>query len=263
MPESIPARHEIGANRPPIEVRLAEDHGPLKLRVDALLIEAGSIPAKIETPEQFEAATTTQRALAAALKDVETAHTAEKATVAPIVRAIDGFFLTNGLKGRLEPTLRVIANRNGAYQAELAEAKRREEAARAAEAAEAARKKLDEAAELEAAGRHTEAAVRTEGALAQDMEAEKAAHRAGGSDTTLGRVYTGAGTSSLKITAKIVVDSDTVDLEKLRPYLPLAALEEAVRQMARVKNLKHQDLLDGKLPIKGVTYEKQATSSAR
>lgn len=255
----------IGHNNPPVDFRveLAERQAGLKLRAEALLAEAGAHPASIETAEQHEAAATTAKALAEILREVGVEHTKEKAPFIDKTNAIDEFFLTRGLKGRLEPVSRKIALLNGAYQQRLADARRKAAEEEAKAAADAAAAKAKEAADLEAAGRHTEAEVKLEGAMAQEQVAGQAAYRAGATDTDLGRSYTAAGTSSLNVTAKPVVDADKVDLEKLRPFLSIDALEAAVRNMARAKGMKHGDLLDGKMPIAGVTFERVAMARGR
>jgi hypothetical protein len=258
--ETTTDRHGIGGNSPPFEVVLAERQAPLKLRVDALINEANSLPAVIETPEQHVAATTFLQNAKTALADAAAAHTVEKAPFKAGGDACDKFFLSAGLKGRLEPLTRTIANKNGAYQDRLAQARAKElrEAQEKAEAEMQA--KLDEAAALESQGRHTEAAVKMEGADAQEQRAAAKGQRATMAPKDLGRTHTEAGTSSLIIGAKVVIDGDVVDLEKLRPFLPVDALETAVRAMIKVKGLKPQQLLDGALVIKGVTFERTATS---
>jgi hypothetical protein len=258
-----PAEAILGHNNPPFAVELAERQGPLKLRVDALIQQAEALPKEIETEEQHLAAALFLRDATSTLVDVASAHTTEKAPLKLKTDAIDEFFLSKGLKGRLEPLKNAISSRNGAYQLKLAEERRQEQIRIANEQAAAAAKRVEEAAALETAGRHTEAAVKMEGAQAQEVMANNAEIKAAAPARDLGRTYSGAGTSSLVVGAEPVVDMDTVDLDKLRPFLKLADIEAAVKALAKARGLKPQDLLDGKLSIKGVTFNKTANSRVR
>lgn len=250
----------LGHNNPPFSVELAERQAALKLKVEALIGEANALPAVIETEDQHERATGIVKRAAETLKEIETAHGDEKKPFSEKTKVIDEFFLTKGLKGRLEPTKNLIAGRNGAYQDRLAQKRAEELAEEAKRNAAAAQQRMSEAATLEDQGRHTEAAVAMEGAQALDIEAGNAAIRSEGPAKELGRSFTSAGTSSLIITATPIVDGDEVDLEKLRPFLAIDALEAAVRAMVKAKGLKPQQLLDGALVVKGVTFKRNATS---
>lgn len=258
-PKTDDPRLGIGGNNPPFEVELAERRAPLKARVENLIVRMMEAPNPVETPEQHELCVALKSEADGLLKEIESEHEEEKGPLAAKTKVIDAFFLTKGLKGRLEPQKNTIAQRNGKYQDDLAKQRAKQAQEAAEEAAKLAAAKVDEAAALEAEGRHTEASVKMEGAQAQEQHAQALASQAQAPTKDLGRTFTAAGSSSLIITATPVVDPDKIDLEKLRPFLAIDALETAVRAMIRAKGLKAQDLLDGKLAVAGLSFERKVT----
>lgn len=253
--------HQLGANNPPpFRVELAERNALLKARVDSALGLAKAMPAVIETQEQHEAAVAFAGTATTLLADITTTHTKEKAPLKEKTDAIDEFFLSKGLKGLLEPEKARISRLNGAYQDQLAQARQKELDDAAEAARQAAAAKVEEAATLEAAGRHTEASVQMEGAQAQEDHAAVLSSQAAAPVKDLGRSYTSFGTSSLVVAAKPVIDPDKIDLEKLRPFLAMDALERAVNGLIKARGFKPPQLLAGELKVEGLTFERDAKS---
>lgn len=154
------------------------------------------------------------------------------------------------------------------------ERKRREAAAAAERAAleaerAAARKRSEEsraAAEAEAAKRRAEAesAREAENRAAEERAAAQAAAAVSMADLSRSRGERGGSASLKTFTDFRDLDRETVDLEKLRPYLPDKALEQAMRGWLDAnKAAAATAIKTGVQPIKGVVIFESYRSAGR
>jgi hypothetical protein len=225
-PEDAPSQAEI------IRERLTEENADLLRRKTELVAGLERVPAEIDDASATKAADFIKQ-LTATAKDADARRVAAKEPYLAGGRAIDGFFspIKDGLllvKKKVEDRLTIYQRAKAAEERrrrEEAERLAREEAERAAkEAAEraaamASEQDLDVAVEAERAANQARA-----DALQRQKEAEaKAAdlHRTRGD---LGAV------ASLRTTWDFeVLDIHAIPLETIRPYLPIAAVEQAIR----------------------------------
>ena len=216
---------------------LGEEIAGLVARKAELLGSVSRVPATIADDETSRKVADLVKLIAACIKNAEADRVARKEPFLEGGRVIDGVF-----RGITEPLTRAktdVERRLTLYQREVAEAERhrREEVARA-ERAEAERL-AREAAEAEAAAQ-TEADVDeaiSADALAQqrgaDAVAAQRAAEAKPAELSRQRSDFGAVASLRRFWDMEGLDRDTIDLNTLRPFLPLDALEKAVRSFIR------------------------------
>lgn len=230
-----PIGHNTGQIPTPeiIAEMLAEDNKDLMKRREELLASTARMPATVDN-EETAAKFVDMRRLWKALESVaEDRRSEAKAPYWDGGKAVDGFFAT--IKDVVAAEVKKIDNAQTKYMREKADKERREreaEARKAQEAAEAAAKRAaDEAAKADDEKGIAEAEKAQEEAMAAHEEALRATDKAGGSAADLSRVRgTYGSTSSLRTVWTFRdLDREKLDLQKLRPYLPLDALEKAMR----------------------------------
>lgn len=218
-----------GHNLPPdpieaLRERLRDDHGEKMRRADDLLAGAGRVPDAITDDEMAGKISDFLKQIAAHMKLLDHGRVTEKEPHLSAGRAIDGFF--GGPIKALDEAKTKISRRLAAFlkAKEDAERRRREEEARRVR--EEAERKAAEAAALEAAGRVEQADV----ALAEAQIAEAMAEQAGrGDDHTRARGEYGAVSTLAAAWTFEVEDRAKIPLDLLRPYLPAAAVDSAIR----------------------------------
>lgn len=143
-------------------------------------------------------------------------------------RTINTFF--KSFDARLMKAKVTISQRATAYmnkKAEAARQKRLEEEARARALADA---KAREAAEKAKAGDGQAAHAAQAAAANHENEAEQAASAASAKPSELARTQTESGTATLAETWSFEIeDINRIDLEALRPFIPQASIEQALR----------------------------------
>jgi hypothetical protein len=234
---------------------LGEEITGLAARKAELLGSVSRVPAAVVDDVTAGRVADLIKLIAACIKNAEVDRVARKEPFLEGGRVIDGVF-----RGITEPLARAktdVERRLTLYQREVAEAeRRRREAIALAERAEAERL-AREAAEREAAAETVadiDVAI-SAGALAQQREADAvAAQRAAEAkpaELSRQRSDYGAVASLRRFWDMEGLDRETLDLETLRPFLPLDAIEKAVRAFIK----------SGGRELKGVRiFENTATS---
>jgi hypothetical protein len=235
-------RAAVGHNRPPegdpLTERLREEHALLLDMADTLVRQLGALPPKITDEEQrHRASDFAVNKLADTAAKLEKLHAHEKEPYLAGGRTCDSVLLTPAKL--LRDGKRKVELLIGAYLDEVAERERlaREEEARKA-AIEAER--LLREAEAAAAEAATEEALE-QAVVAEDKAAEahfvadkaQQAAEARPADLTRGHSATGVLSSLKKELRCDGFDRAQLDLEPLRPYLPQAALETAIKAFLR------------------------------
>lgn len=232
----------LGHNQPPSDAlilaeQLPELEGELLNRRDELLASVSRAPKEIRDDVTAGRVADLIRLVAACVKAAETRRVGTKEPYLAAGRSVDGFF-----RGITEPLARAktdVERKLTLYQREVAEAerRRREEVARQ-EREEAERQRRE--AEAAAAAVATEADVDdaiSAGELARQREADAiAAQRAAEAkpaELSRQRSDFGAVASLRRFWDVDDLERDKLDLETLRPFLPLDALEKAVRGFVR------------------------------
>ncbi len=212
---------------------LGEEISTLTARKAELLGSVGRVPATIADDEGARKVADLIKLIAACIKNAEADRVSRKEPFLEGGRVIDGVF-----RGVTEPLTRAktdVERKLTLYQREVAEAerRRREEVARA-ERAEAERLAI-EAAECEAEAA-TDADIDdaiSADALARQREADAvAAQRAAEAkpaELSRQRSDYGAVASLRRFWDMEGLDRETIDINALRPFLPLDAIEKAVR----------------------------------
>lgn len=235
-------RAEIGGNDPPVGVdhlaeRLREAHLDLLKRQAELLDGATRAPVVIESEEVAEQATDFIKQVQICAKNLEAARVKEKEPFLDASRRVDGFFKTAA-----DPLARVkaeIERRLTLYQRRKAdeERQRREEAERMAreEAAARAREAAEAAARLEREAELPAAIKAERDARDAQADAERLGRIATSKPADMSRTRTQQGTvaSLTQFWTFADLDRESIDLEKLRGHIPLAALEQAVGSFVR------------------------------
>lgn len=235
---------DLGHNRPPPDLltgevlheRLEDDHAALVKRRDDLLAAAERVP-DITDDDLARRASDFIKQVMAAVKALEGARVSEKEPYLAGSRTVDGFFkslsdpldlIKRGIEKKLTLYLREKAEQERRERMERERLAREEEAQRRREAEEAERKLADERSLHEA----VEAQKRHEQAAADRVKAEQ---EAGAKAAEMSRVRGEYGAvSSLRTTWTFSdLDRGTLDLEALRPHLPLDGLERAVRAFVK------------------------------
>lgn len=223
-----------------LRLRLKEEYAALLTRAAALTETEAKLPT-INTEDLAKRATDYRDQVRKCTAALEAAHKAAKEPFLEAGRVVDSTLLAVS-KGLKELNIR-ISLLLGAYQEDKAEAERKVRAAEAERLAEDARKKEAAAlAAMETAPAATaEAALDTAIAAQGQVAAAEAAAQAPASE--LGRVHGDFGaTASLRKEWKHKdVDRATLNLEALRPYLPMDGIDTAIRAYIKAGGRK----LDG------------------
>lgn len=243
MPDDIRnPRLDIGGNNPPspieaLRAELAENSGKLIARRDELLSGVERAPAEIADEEICGKVADLVKMIMACHKASEAARVAAKEPYLEAGRAVDGFY--RAITDPLEKARKTLDQRLTAYQRRKAEEERRrreEEAARQRAEAEAARRAAEEA----------EAKARDERDLADAITAEEIARQAVAdaamaqraaeakpAELSRSRGDYGAVASLRTRWVGEIADRDALDLDALRPHLPIDGLERAVNAFVR------------------------------
>jgi hypothetical protein len=229
----------IGHNHPPdgdaLTARLAETTADLAARSAELLAAVERVPATLDDEAIFSRSVDFTAQIKAHVKAIDKRRTAEKEPFLSGGRAVDAFF--SAAAAPLTAAVEAIDKRLNAYlRAKEAEARRQREA---------------EAARLRAEAEALAAAAQTEATLTQAVELEAQAdatadHAARAASVDLTRTHAAMG-STVSLSAPWtfeVVDRNAVDLVALRPYLPAAAVDQAIRGFVRAggRNLAGVDI---------------------
>ena len=227
----------LGHNRPPegeaIRLRLQEEYKSLLERAKELETGFGNTPTVIEDEGMAMAVSDFVVQINSNLKNLEKARTHEKEFFLRGGREVDGFFKTaakaiNDAKAELARRLTVY---HRAKEAEERRA-REEEARKAAAEAERLRKEAEARAAALAKEDELDSAIEAEKAAAEAAKRQEEARRAAAakaSELSRTRGDYGAVSSLKTFWTFSDLDRQTLDLEALRPHIPLDALERAVR----------------------------------
>lgn len=232
---------EPGHNQPPLDAdplreRLQSDHEALCSRVEELLAAVERVPDEVTEATAGKVSDFIKQ-LTGHVKLLDTTRVGEKEPYLAGGRNVDGFFkpLTDSLDG----AKRLVEGRLNIFLRQKAEEerRRREEEARLQReeaerlAAEAARREQEakDATTLEEAIAAEEAA---KNAQADRLKAEQAAG-AKAADLSRTRGDYGAVSSLRTFWDFEVEDIHKVSLETLRPHLPIAAVEQAIRSYVK------------------------------
>lgn len=246
----------IGHNNPPsLAEILTEKHESLLAEVDAVAVKANAAPKAITTDEHVGLVGDVVKTARRLAKKVDDTRKVEKEPHLTASREVDSYF--NAIGERIDRIATVLEARATEYQrAKAAEARRirEEEARKAREEEERQRQIAQRAAE---SNRPTTAAKHEDKADAAAERARAAAASAQASAADLTRTRSAGGTV---VTTKTTWDFEILELAKvplelLRPYLPRADIEKALR--AYVKFNKDA------APVPGVRIFQNETASFR
>lgn len=264
MTDTLPADHQVGANNPPsLEVLLEERHGALKVELRKTLDAIAALPAEISSDAEETQAIELQAAVAVLEKKIKSAHATEAEEAAKIKTTVDIFFLTRGLSGQIVTPKTQLARRVGDWLAKKAAIRQAQLDAEAKRLREEADARLAEAAAAEEKGDHTIAEVKQNAAEAVDRAADTAQAQANAPAAERARTYSSAGTTSLRQVLECEPDRATVDLEFLRPYLPMDAVKTAIGAAMRANGWKQSDIDKANAAIKGAGLKLVNTSGTR
>jgi hypothetical protein len=216
---------------------LEEEIAALVARKAELLGSVGRVPASVSDDMTAGRVADLIKMIAACIKNAEADRVARKEPFLDGGRVIDGVF-----RGITEPLMRAktdVERKLTLYQREVAEAERRrreEVAHQEREEAERQRKEAEAAAAAAATEADVDDAISAD-ALAQQREADAVAAQreaeAKPAELSRQRSDYGAVASLRRFWDMDGLDRDKLDLETLRPFLPLDALEKAVRGFVR------------------------------
>jgi hypothetical protein len=225
----------IGHNNPPSAVDiLADKHAVLLREVEALAARANAAPLSIRNDGDLGTVADIVRTSRTLAKSLDTARVAEKEPHLTAGREIDGFF--KATTERLDRVTKALEARATEYQrAKAAEERRRREE-------EARRAREEEERQRQIAARATEEGRRAAAAKAADKadeaadrtRAAEAAAQASAVDLTRVRTETGTVVTTRTTWEFEVTDLAAVPLEIIRPYLPRADVEKAIRTFVRM-----------------------------
>lgn len=203
----------------PLLERLREDYARLQERADELLATEARLPDSL-TEDTVGRVSDFAAQIKACIRAADDAHKAEKDPFLKAGRTVDAWL------GSIKRPLLDLCNRVEARVTAFLRAKEEEERRKREEEA---RRLAEEARALVAAGDKGQA--REVRAAARELR-EEARH---GTAADLVRTSTGmGGVATLKTTWTFKdLDRLKLDLERLRPYLPIEALEKAVRAFVR------------------------------
>lgn len=236
-------RDGIGGNSPPDPLTILRDE--MAERVAPLLARRKEIEARLpNVPERIDDDVTAGKVADfikvtnAAIKAAEGFRVTEKEPHLAASRAVDGFFKTE-LTEPLEKVKKALEPRLTDFQRRKVEEERRIRLAAEKAAQEAADRAAKDAAEA-AAAMQTEADLPAaiaaeEQARVATTDAVQAAREAAAKPAELSRSRGeyGAVASLRETVVGEIVDRDKLDLERLRPYLPLDGLQKALNAFVK------------------------------
>lgn len=235
------ANSMIGHNAPPIDAAiiadgLKEQFSDLTRRRDELLAAEARIP-PIDDEDTARKIADFVKQITAASKAADTARVAAKEPFLAAGRSVDGFFkaISDPLTDLKKKVERRLTDYLRAKEAEERDRRLREER-EARERAEQARREADAAAQAMRDAASLDTAVQAEKAAdAAAADAVKAEVAATAKPAELSRVRGEYGAVSSLRTEWVFegVDRATIDLEALRPYLPVDGIEKALRSYIR------------------------------
>ena len=223
----------IGHNSPPSDAEYLENHlrdvnEPLLNGAQKLIEAADRIPTTIEDEETAAKVSDFIKLVNGSKKNLENNRVTEKEPFLKLGRVVDGFFKTvtdslDKAKARAQKPLDAYLLKKAAE-----ERKRREEEAAALRKKQeeelAAANALEKANKATASDNMLEQAAATEAAAQKAQEAAEAKQ----SDMAKARGTMGAVASLRTRIVGEVVDMKTIDLEKLRPYMTMEAVQKAL-----------------------------------
>lgn len=236
---------------------LSEEIEPLIRRRDELLGSCQRAPAAIEDETTSGKVADLTKLISACIKNAEADRVSRKEPFLEGGRIVDGLYkqITEPLtKSKTE-----VERKLTLWQRQKAEEERRrreEEARRQAEEAERARRIAAEAEAKLRTERDVEAAIAAEEAARQreaDAVAARRAAEAKPAELSRERSDLGAVASLRRFWDWTDLDRDQIDLEALRPHLPLDAIEKAVRSYIKA----------GGYELRGVVIFENTTTSVR
>ncbi len=234
----------MGHNNPPTEAEamredMADRNRKALQRAEDLIAAADRVPTEIDlTEEGAEVSgkiTDLERQITVCFRALDEARTTDKAPYLAMTRTVDEFF---------RPTLTTLESAkarvkkvqtNYLVKRENAERKRREDLA--AEERKKTEAAAAEAAKLEQAGKHSEAAKVMDQAVVADQNAsffQNASQAKGASVASTTGDMTGARSSLRYVWTGEVLDRNVLDLEALRPFLAMDALQKALNQFVKL-----------------------------
>lgn len=231
----IAATTAVGHNvPPPLRQVLAENYASLAADVDAIAVRANDAPRAVTSDDDLGRVGDLVKDVRLVAKRVDAARVAEKEPHLTAGREIDAFF--KGMAERLDRIGKTLESRATEYQrAKAAEERRRreEEARKAREEEERQREIAARAAEANRSASAAKAEHKAEVAGERAREAEAAA-QAKAADLTRTRSETGTVATARTEWAFELIDATAIPLEPLRPYIPRADLEKAIRSFVRM-----------------------------
>lgn len=208
--------------------QLKRDFAHVESAIAALEARAASSPLVLEDDDDLALVTGLVGELGKAAKRTDDLRDIQGRPHLEAQRTINTFF--KSFETRLKAARDKIGQRATAYmnkKAEAARAKQREEEARARALAEA---KAREAADALKAGDAERAHAAQAASDNHANRADHAADAATAKPADLARTQTDSGTATLAQTFEFEIENiDLIDLEALRPFLPRAAIEQAMR----------------------------------
>ncbi len=229
---NAPARTAAAAddNRLPLVSvdQLKHDFAHVETAIAALEKRAAESPLVLEDDDDLAAVTALAGELGKAAKRADDLRDIQGRPHLDAQRTINTFF--KSFETRLKTAKDRISQRATLYMSKKAEAERakqREEEARVRALAEA---KAREAAEALKAGKAEEAHAAQAASDNLNNRADHAADAAAAKPADLARTQTDSGTATLQQSWEFEIENiDLIDLEALRPFLPRAAIEQAMR----------------------------------
>jgi hypothetical protein len=259
--------HDLRNSQPPtLREELDERHGRLAERRDELLEAAGRVPATIDDEEIAGRVQDFIKQIGACTKTAETFRVSEKEPHLESGRVVDGFF--RAITDPLAKAKKEIEGRLTLYLRKKAEAERRarEEAERLArEEAERTRRAAEEAATKLTRESDLQSAIEAETTARQAAaDAMRATANADAKAAELSRTRGDYGSvGSLRTFWDFrVEDRSAIDLETLRPFIPVDALDKAVRAFINA-NKPDKSGGDWPKPIRGVRIFENTSAVVR
>lgn len=235
-----------------IRENLSEKHESLVNRAYQLLEAEDRVPPEIGDDDQAGKVGDLVRLITAAVQTAELARKTEKEPHMAAARTVDGFF--KEISEPLGELKTRVSRRLTAYLTAKAERERRAREEEARRLREEAEKQAAAAAKAEAAA-PAAAAIVMEQALATEAQAVIAERAVEAKPAELSRTRGDVGSVSSLKTRWVgeVSDRAALDLEALRPYIPVAALQTALNGAIKA----------GVREIKGCRIFQETTAAVR
>lgn len=228
-------RDGIGGNLPPdpltiLREEMAERVAPLLARRKEIEARLPNVPERIDDDATAGKVADFIKVTNAAIKAAEGFRVTEKEPHLAASRAVDGFFKTE-LTEPLEKVKKALEPRLTDYQRRKVEEERRLRI----EAERIAREAAEAAATMQTEADLPAAIAAEEHARVATTDAVQAAREAAAKPAELSRSRGeyGAVASLRETVVGEIVDRDKLDLERLRPYLPLDGLQKAVNAFVK------------------------------